>query len=79
MRVPGVNDKAGDRDRRDYTGMAQIAKIGNENGAGTCDDSASFREWGTDEFGHYWYKLFFDGYVRKTWLTDPGDITSAWA
>lgn len=43
------------------------------------DESASFREWGTYEFGRYWYNLFFDGYVRKTWLTDPAEITSEWA
>ena len=23
--------------------------------------------------------MFFDGYVRKTWLTDPDEITSDWA
>lgn len=43
------------------------------------DDSASFREWGTYEFGRYWYELFFDGYVRKTWLADPADLPSDWA
>ncbi|GJF14758.1 hypothetical protein NGTWS1803_28240 [Mycolicibacterium cyprinidarum] len=41
--------------------------------------SASFREWGTYEFGRYWYNTFFDSYVSKTWLTDPGNITSDWA
>ncbi len=41
--------------------------------------TASFRDWGTNEFGRYWYDMFFDGYVRKTWLTDPNDITSDWA
>ncbi|WP_370331138.1 NAD(P)/FAD-dependent oxidoreductase [Mycolicibacterium hippocampi] len=41
--------------------------------------AASFRDWGTDEFGRYWYTMFFDGYVRKTWLTDPADIASDWA
>jgi UDP-galactopyranose mutase len=43
------------------------------------DDSASFREWGANEFGRYWYRIFFDGYVRKTWVTDPDDIASDWA
>jgi protoporphyrinogen oxidase len=42
-------------------------------------ESASFREWGTDRFGRFWYEMFFDGYVRKTWLADPGEITSDWA
>lgn len=43
------------------------------------DNYASFREWGTHEFGHHWYTMFFDGYVRKTWLADPGAIASDWA
>lgn len=43
------------------------------------DDAASFRQWGTDEFGRYWYSLFFDGYVRKTWQAEPDDIASDWA
>ncbi|AFM16121.1 protoporphyrinogen oxidase [Mycolicibacterium chubuense NBB4] len=43
------------------------------------DHSGSFRDWGRREFGRYWYDLFFDGYVRKTWLTDPEEITSDWA
>jgi len=43
------------------------------------DESASFRQWGAEEFGRHWYKLFFDGYVRKTWLTDPDDLASDWA
>jgi UDP-galactopyranose mutase len=46
---------------------------------GRIDDSASFREWGTAEFGNHWYRLFFDGYVRKTWLAEPDEITSDWA
>ena len=43
------------------------------------DDTASFREWGTEQFGRHWYELFFDGYVRKTWLTDPDTLASDWA
>ncbi|MGE2736448.1 NAD(P)/FAD-dependent oxidoreductase [Mycolicibacterium vaccae] len=39
----------------------------------------NFRNWGTDEFGRYWYTKFFDGYVRKTWLTDPTELSSDWA
>jgi UDP-galactopyranose mutase len=41
--------------------------------------TASFREWGTHEFGKHWYTTFFDGYVRKTWLADPAEIASDWA
>lgn len=43
------------------------------------DHTASFRDWGTEQFGRHWYELFFDGYVRKTWLTDPDTLTSDWA
>jgi protoporphyrinogen oxidase len=39
----------------------------------------NFREWGEREFGPYWYKMFFDSYVRKTWLADPNHIPSDWA
>jgi UDP-galactopyranose mutase len=41
--------------------------------------SESFRDWGRRQFGRYWYELFFDGYVRKTWLTDPDNLASEWA
>ena len=41
--------------------------------------SASFRDWGTEQFGRHWYDIFFDGYVRKTWLADPGTLASDWA
>lgn len=41
--------------------------------------SESFEDWGVSEFGRHWYRLFFDGYVRKTWLADPADLTSEWA
>lgn len=40
---------------------------------------SNFREWGRMEFGRRWYELFFDGYVRKTWLADPENIASDWA
>ncbi|MDF2826485.1 MAG: UDP-galactopyranose mutase, partial [Mycobacterium sp.] len=43
------------------------------------NDSATFRQWGAAEFGHHWYRLFFDGYVRKTWMVEPDDIASSWA
>ena len=49
------------------------------HGERPLDDNASFREWGTHEFGRYWYDMFFDGYVRKTWLADPDHIASDWA
>ncbi|MGE2714997.1 NAD(P)/FAD-dependent oxidoreductase [Mycolicibacterium litorale] len=39
----------------------------------------SFHDWGTGEFGRHWYGLFFDGYVRKTWLAEPAELTSDWA
>ncbi|TDL10048.1 protoporphyrinogen oxidase [Mycolicibacterium obuense] len=40
---------------------------------------SNFKEWGRMEFGRRWYELFFDGYVRKTWLADPENIASDWA
>lgn len=43
------------------------------------DKSETFRQWGIDEFGRHWYDLFFDGYVRKTWLADPNHLASDWA
>lgn len=43
------------------------------------DSQANFWGWGTDEFGRYWYTKFFDGYVRKTWLTEPTALSSDWA
>ena len=47
--------------------------------ADISDTSETFRDWGRNEFGRYWYTMFFDGYVRKTWLADPGNIASDWA
>lgn len=43
------------------------------------DRLTNFRDWGTEEFGRYWYDMFFDGYVRKTWLTEPSELSSDWA
>lgn len=40
---------------------------------------SNFQDWGTEEFGRYWYRMFFDGYVRKTWLTEPSELSSDWA
>lgn len=39
----------------------------------------TFRQWGVEEFGRHWYQLFFEGYVRKTWLADPEHLSSDWA
>ena len=49
------------------------------NGPTPPADSASFHRWGTYHFGRYWYEMFFDGYVRKTWLVDPSELSSDWA
>ncbi|MCV7150617.1 NAD(P)/FAD-dependent oxidoreductase [Mycolicibacterium pyrenivorans] len=65
--------------RRGMHGLSSMLWSRFRHGRRFADGSASFRDWGTGEFGRYWYNLFFDGYVRKTWLTDPGDITSDWA
>ncbi|BBX04459.1 protoporphyrinogen oxidase [Mycolicibacterium moriokaense] len=46
---------------------------------GISDHSETFRDWGVRQFGRYWYELFFDGYVRKTWLTEPDQLASDWA
>lgn len=60
-------------------GLADLFRSRIERRRRTVDDSSSFRQWGAAEFGHHWYRLFFDGYVRKTWLADPDDIASSWA
>lgn len=49
------------------------------HGIPSIDRAETFRDWGTRQFGNYWYGLFFDGYVRKTWLTDPDNLASDWA
>lgn len=64
---------------RGLRGLTSLAWARARRGMRPVDDSASFREWGTYEFGRHWYNLFFDGYVRKTWLADPDAITSDWA
>lgn len=64
---------------RGLQGFSSLAWARMRRGMRFVDDSASFREWGTDEFGRYWYNLFFDGYVRKTWLAEPDKIASDWA
>lgn len=65
--------------RRGMRGISSLLWSRFRRGIHLVDDSASFREWGTREFGCYWYNLFFDGYIRKTWLADPDDIASDWA
>ncbi|CAN5737041.1 NAD(P)/FAD-dependent oxidoreductase [soil metagenome] len=60
-------------------GLTSLVWSRTRRGLRPVDHSASFREWGTNEFGRHWYNLFFDGYVRKTWLADPESITSDWA
>ncbi|WP_123025952.1 NAD(P)/FAD-dependent oxidoreductase [Mycolicibacterium stellerae] len=65
--------------RRGMHGLGSLLCARAGRGMRPVDASASFREWGTNEFGRYWYTMFFDGYVRKTWLADPDDITSDWA
>ena len=65
--------------RRGIHGLGSLLWSRLRRGMRPVEESASFREWGTYEFGRYWFDLFFDGYVRKTWLADPNDITSDWA
>ena len=65
--------------RRGLRGLSSLLWSRLMAGMRAEDGSVSFREWGEYEFGPYWYKLFFDGYIRKTWLADPNDITSDWA
>jgi protoporphyrinogen oxidase len=64
---------------RGIHGLSSLLWSRLRRGMDPVDDSASFREWGRHEFGRYWYELFFDGYVRKTWLADPDDLPSGWA
>jgi protoporphyrinogen oxidase len=64
---------------RGIRGLSSLLWSRLRHGMRLVDDSASFREWGTYEFGRYWYELFFDDYVRKTWLADPDDLPSDWA
>ncbi|CAN5648847.1 NAD(P)/FAD-dependent oxidoreductase [soil metagenome] len=60
-------------------GLASLVWARSLRGARGANTSDTFRDWGRDEFGRHWYNMFFDGYVRKTWLSDPGDIASDWA
>ena len=65
--------------RRGMRGIGSLAWSKFRRGFRLNDQAENFRQWGTDEFGRYWYSLFFDGYVRKTWLTEPEDLTTDWA
>ena len=63
--------------RHDPAGSELLwAKMGRPHGH---DDWTASARGVNREFGPYWYKMFFDGYVRKTWLADPEHITSDWA
>lgn len=64
---------------RGMRGLGSLMWSRLRRGVRRVDQSASFQRWGTDEFGRFWYELFFDGYVRKTWQSDPKDIASDWA
>ena len=65
--------------RRGMQGLGSFVWSRTRRGMQPAGDAASFREWGTEEFGRYWYETFFDGYVRKTWQADPDGIASDWA
>lgn len=65
--------------RRGMLGLGSLAWSRMRHGGGPVDPAASFAYWGAREFGRYWYRLFFAGYVRKTWLASPDDIASDWA
>lgn len=58
-------------------GSLLLSKL--RHGMSPVDKSATFHEWGIRQFGRYWYNLFFEGYVRKTWLSDPDKLASDWA
>ena len=60
-------------------GLGSLMWARMRTGPSVSNDLTSFRDWGTYQFGRRWYETFFDGYVRKTWLTEPSDIASDWA
>lgn len=60
-------------------GVGSLARSRIRRGWRAVDKPQTFREWGIEEFGRHWYRLFFDGYVRKTWLSDPDHLASDWA
>lgn len=65
--------------RSGLRGVGSIAGARVRRGWRAVDRPQTFREWGIEEFGRHWYQLFFDGYVRKTWLADPDHLASDWA
>lgn len=65
--------------RSGMRGAGSLAWSRFRRGMRLIDRSNTFREWGIDEFGRHWYDMFFDGYVRKTWLADPNHLASDWA
>ncbi len=64
---------------RGARGLGSLLWSRMRRGMRSLDDSATFLEWGRYQFGDYWYRMFFDGYVRKTWLAEPAQLTSDWA
>lgn len=65
--------------RRGARGLGSLLWSRLRQGPGSIGDSATFLDWGRYQFGDYWYRMFFDGYVRKTWLAEPAQLTSDWA
>lgn len=65
--------------RSGLRGLSSLALAKLTRGRRPPPGAESFRDWGVREFGRHWYELFFDGYVRKTWLAEPADLTSDWA
>ncbi|MDG4664244.1 NAD(P)/FAD-dependent oxidoreductase [Mycobacterium sp. 236(2023)] len=65
--------------RSGVRGLGSITRSRIRRSWRVIDKPQSFREWGIEEFGRHWYQLFFDGYVRKTWLADPDHLASDWA
>lgn len=65
--------------RNGLRGLGSLMWARMSTGPRVSNDLTSFRDWGTYQFGRRWYETFFDGYVRKTWLTEPSEIASDWA
>ncbi|QZY47761.1 NAD(P)/FAD-dependent oxidoreductase [Mycolicibacterium austroafricanum] len=65
--------------RRGLRGLSSLAWSRLKRNFRLNDRDENFRQWGVGEFGRHWYEMFFDGYVRKTWLTEPEHLTSDWA
>ncbi|CAN3127781.1 NAD(P)/FAD-dependent oxidoreductase [Mycobacterium sp. smrl_JER01] len=65
--------------RRGLRGLSSLTWSRLRRNLRTNDRVENFRQWGVREFGRHWYETFFDGYVRKTWLAEPEELTSDWA